>query len=100
MCTSLSTNSLSRSSFLRSRGSRAIFVCLVVYLTLCRLLLLLEIQSAFASGLRQCLDPAVVEIAATVEDHFFDALLLRALGDELAHRLCRIDAGAGLETFA
>jgi hypothetical protein len=50
--------------------------------------------SRAASGER--LDAAVIEVAAAVEHHVLDALFLGALGDELADRLGRIDAGAGL----
>ena len=47
------------------------------------------------AGFGQRPDPAVIEIAAAVEHDVLDALFLRTLGDELAHRLGRIDAGAG-----
>src|SRR5580704_6540106 len=95
MCTSLSTNSLSRSSFLRPCGSRAISVRLVA-----DRIRRSEIQPALAGGLGQGLDPAVIEIAAAVEHDVLDALLFGAFGDELAHRLGRIDAGAGLLALA
>src|SRR5208282_4897652 len=42
---------------------------------------------------------AVIEVAAAVEHHVLDALLLGALGDELADGLGRRDAGAGLLAF-
>src|SRR5208282_4870523 len=58
-----------------------------------------EIEPALARGLRQGLDAAVIEVSAAVEHDVLDALLLRALGDELAHRLRRVDAGAGLQAF-
>ena len=45
----------------------------------------LEIESGFAGRVGQGLDAAVVEIAATIEDHLLDALLFCALGDELAN---------------
>src|SRR5262245_58745337 len=51
----------------------------------------LEIQSAFARRIGEHLDPAVVAITAAVEHHVLDALLLGALGDELAHRFGGID---------
>ncbi len=57
----------------------------------------LEIQSAFARGVGQRLDAAVIEVAAAVEDHVLDALFLRALGDQLADRFRGGDTGAGLE---
>src|SRR3954467_3783176 len=47
----------------------------------------LELQPRFARGIRDRLDPAVIEIAAAIEDHPLDALLDRALGDGLAQRL-------------
>src|SRR5580692_5592842 len=59
-----------------------------------------EIQSAFARCLGQSFHPAVIEIAAAVEYHVLDALLLGALRDQLADRLGRVDAGAGLQAFA
>src|SRR4029079_9749855 len=45
----------------------------------------LEIQACFARGLGKRLDAPMVEIAATIEPHFLDARLKRALGHELAH---------------
>src|SRR5437773_1573496 len=75
MCTSLSTNSLSRSSRSRSRAmlmfhpgsgpSPAISI--------------LEAQSAFAGGVGQRLDAAVKQVAAAVEHDLLDALGERAL---------------------
>jgi hypothetical protein len=44
----------------------------------------LEIQTGFARRIGQSLDAAVIQIAAAIEDHLLDALLLRALGDQLA----------------
>ena len=60
-------------------------------------LLSLETQSAFACGFRQSSYSTVIEVAAPVEYDILDALLLRALGDELADGLGGRDAGAGLE---
>src|SRR5258708_5323126 len=45
----------------------------------------LEIETRFASCVGQGFYAAVVEIATTIEDYLLDALLLRALGDELAN---------------
>src|SRR6202035_3031942 len=59
-----------------------------------------EIQSAFACRLGQGFHPAVIEVTTAVEYHVLDALLLGALRDQLADRLRRVDAGAGLEAFA
>src|SRR6185437_11564957 len=59
-----------------------------------------ELQAALARGIAQGLDPAVVEIAATVEHHVLDALLDGALGDQLADRLGGGDVGAGLHGAA
>src|SRR5262249_3942956 len=50
----------------------------------------LEIQAGFARGVRQRLHPAVIEVAAAVEDDVLDALVDRTLGDE------RADAGGGV----
>src|SRR5689334_4281281 len=81
MCTSLSGNSLSRSSRpprSRSRrpsrrGSCAIFETDP-----------LEVEAAFTRGIGQRLDASVIEIAAAVEHDVLDSLFLRALGDQLA----------------
>src|SRR5258708_6181764 len=97
MWTSLSTNSLSRSS--RRWGSRAISLCHFIGPTR-SLSGFSEVQSAFARRLGQSLDPAVVEVTAAVEHHVLDALFLGALRDQLADRLGGVDAGAGLQAFA
>jgi len=57
----------------------------------------LEFEAALARGIGQCLDASVVEIAAAVEHHGFDALMLGALRYELPDRLCGIDIGAGFQ---
>jgi hypothetical protein len=57
----------------------------------------LEIQSAFAGGVRQSLDAAVIEILAAVEHHILDARGGGTLGDELADRFGGTDVGTGLE---
>src|SRR6185437_10003755 len=56
----------------------------------------LEAQSAFARGIRERLDTAVIEIAAAIEHDFLDAILHRALREQLAHGLRSVDVGAGL----
>src|SRR3954469_16407052 len=104
MCTSLSTNSLGSRWAPRSRpppsrlGSRAI-----------RIFSLfgqfarphpLEIQAALARGVGERLDAPVVAVAAAIEHDVLDALLDRALGDELADRLGGIDIGSGLQAAA
>src|SRR5579871_34683 len=125
MWTSLSTNSLSRSSRSldrsrppRSRSAAMVFSnlseakasVLVSVQTNCFLIEhdlfgnplhtfpdhALEAQSALARRIRKRLDAAVIEIAAAIEHHFLDAVLHRALGEQLAHRLCRVDVGTGL----
>src|SRR5271168_2179498 len=83
MWTSLSMNSLSRSSRSpRSRclGSRAI----------CRSFTL-ELEAAFASGLRQRFDAPVIDITAAIEHDRLQALRQRAFGDLLADNCCRFD---------
>src|SRR5262249_25387193 len=96
MWTSLSVNSLSRSSrSRRSRGSRAIIFGPVWPQLLCS-----KLESAFARGIRQRLDPTVVEIAAAIEHDLLDAFRRGAFGEPLAHRLRRLDIGAGLEAVA
>src|SRR5271156_6178890 len=47
--------------------------------------LTLEFESRFAGCVGEGLHAAMVEIAATIEDHLLDALLFCALGDQLAH---------------
>src|SRR6516164_8646362 len=106
MWTSLSTNSLSRSSrsLLRSRPPRSRSPAMVfsnlfkrpkpevlVSVVSCS-----EAQSALARRIRQRLDAAVIEIAAAVEHNFLDALLHRPLGQQLADGLRGVDVGAGL----
>ena len=54
----------------------------------------LELETSLTSCVGQRLYPAVIQIAATIEDHLLDALLLRAFGDQLAHRLGRGDVAA------
>src|SRR5579872_7150632 len=91
MCTSFSTMSLSaRSSWLRSRRSRRSppppRCCSPRAILFCPL----EVQAGFARGVGQGLDPAMIDVAATVEDDVLDALLDRPFGDELA------DLGGGV----
>src|SRR3954451_11693636 len=57
----------------------------------------LEGQAALAGALRQGLDPAVVLVAAAVEDRGLDARGLRALGQQLAGPAGLIHAGKRLE---
>src|SRR4051812_6678263 len=119
MWTSLSTNSLSRSSRPplwpppRSRSPAMVFsnpcgahlwktsapVLVSVRFQNLRTSLL-EAESAFACRVGQRLDAAVIEIAAAVEDHFGDAVLHCALRQQLADRLGRIDVGAGVAALA
>src|SRR5882757_3536909 len=119
MWTSLSTNSLSRSSRPplwpppRSRSPAMVFFRSFKRLALRSFRLCpcvrsipnlrnqsLEAEPAFARGVRKCLDAAVIEIAAAVEHHFLDAVLYRAFRQQLADRLGRIDVGASLAAFA
>src|SRR4029077_4451074 len=79
--------------------------CRLLLSVLCRLSSVVcplssEIKSAFARCLGQSFHPAVIEVAAAIEHHVLDALLLGALGDQLADRLGRVDAGAGLQAVA
>src|SRR5215470_1318861 len=79
MCTSLSVNSLSRSSRSRPRslwGPRATFSVLSGQFS--------KFQSAFAGGIGERLDAPVVQETAAIKDHFLDAGLDGTLGDELA----------------
>src|ERR1700761_2722518 len=110
MWTSLSTNSLSRSSRPplwpppRSRSPAMVFSnpCGAHLLKTSAPVLVsvqfqtLETQSAFARRVGQRLDAAVIKIAAAIEDHFLDAVLYRALRQKLADRLGRVDVGAGI----
>src|SRR6266568_5925637 len=56
-----------------------------------------KFQPAFARGVGQGLDPAVVLEPAPVEDDRGDALLLRAAGDELPHLLGRAHVAPPLD---
>ncbi len=58
----------------------------------------LEREAAGAGALGECLDVAVVAVAAAVEDDAVDARLLGALGEPLADGLGRVDADAGLSS--
>src|SRR3954451_20781385 len=87
MWTSLSTNSLSRSS--RCPCSRAMFRSNQS-----------EIEAALAGSVGQRLHAPVVEIGAAVEHDVLQSLLQRALGDQLADRLGGVDIAARLEAFA
>src|SRR3974390_2803305 len=116
MWTSLSVNSLSRSSrSRRSRGSRAISLFLQSEdgrrsrddgnpFMLDRLRRYLppssKIQAALAGGICECLDPAVIEIAAAIEHHILDALRRCARGKALPDRLGRFNVCAGLQGCA
>src|SRR5438552_2034797 len=106
MWTSLSTNSLSRSSrsLLRSRPPRSRSPAMV-FSNLkggrCQPRssnpsIRLEAQSALARRIGQRLDATVIEIAAAIEHDLLDALLHRALGQQLADRLGRVDVGTGV----
>src|SRR5581483_11177760 len=122
MWTSLSTNSLSRSSRSRfrsrpprSRSPAMVFSNLSEARCLCPHKFhfqfehdlagkpvptfsdhALEAQPALARRIGQRLDAAVIEIAAAVEHDLLDAVFHRALGEQLADRLGRVDVGAGL----
>src|SRR6478672_982875 len=63
----------------------------------CSLLSYLELQSAFAGGIRQRLDPAVIQPASAVKDDLLDLGILGALGQERAHGFGRDDAAGGLQ---
>src|SRR6476620_1278168 len=58
---------------------------------------ILELQSAFAGGIRQRLDPAVIQPATAVKDDFLDLGTLCAIGQERAHGFGRDDAAGGLQ---
>src|SRR5450432_4101447 len=104
MWTSLSTNSLSRSSRPplwpppRSRSPAMVFSnpCEVRLLKTCASVLvsvqfqLLETQPAFTRRIRKRLDAAVIEITAAVENYFRDTVLHRTLRQQLANRLGRV----------
>src|SRR5215510_2178311 len=109
MWTSLSTNSLSRSSrsLLRSRPPRSRSPAMVfsnlwgrVPLSSLKFQISLEAEPAFARGIRERLDAPVEQIAAAVEHDFLDTLLHGALGKQLADRLGRVDVRTGLAGIA
>src|SRR6187401_2750857 len=54
----------------------------------------LELQPCFASGVRHGADAAVIQEAGAIEHDALDALLDRALGDGLAHRLGALEVAA------
>src|SRR6185503_13119686 len=60
----------------------------------------LELQSAGARRVGECLDAAVITVAAAIERDRFDALVLRLGGDALADRLGRLLVAAVLEFAA
>src|SRR5689334_7770075 len=109
MWTSLSTNSLSRSSrsLLRSRPPRSRSPAMVfsnlwglVAPVLFKFQISLEAEPALARGIRERLDAPVEQIAAAVEHDFLDTLLHGALGKQLADRLGRVDIRTGLAGIA
>src|SRR5882672_310913 len=119
MWTSLSTNSLSRSSRPplwpppRSRSPAMVFFRSFKRLALRGFRLCpcvrsianltnqsLEAEPAFARRVRKCLDAAVIKIATAVKHHFLDAVLHRAFRQQFADRLGRIDVRTGLAAFA
>src|SRR5882672_7444546 len=119
MWTSLSTNSLSRSSRPplwpppRSRSPAMVFSnpCEVrLSKTEASVLVsvqfqtletnLLEAEPAFTRGIRKRLDAAVIEIAAAIEHHFLDAVLHGAFRQQLADGLGRVDVGTGVAALA
>src|SRR5579864_7987849 len=57
---------------------------------------LLKLQPRLPCRIRQGFDPAVVQVAAAIEDHLLNALLLRPLGHLLAHFLGRGQVAPGL----
>src|SRR5581483_9491651 len=57
---------------------------------------LLKLQPRLPCRIRQGLAPAVVQVAAAIEDHLLNALLLRPLGHLLAHFLGRGQVAPGL----
>src|SRR5579871_4001469 len=104
MWTSLSTNSLSRSSrsLLRSRPPRSRSPAMVPILEAqgpCPRVIL-EAQSALARGIRERLDAAVIEVTATIEDHLSHSIFHGALGEQFSDRLRRIDIGSRLAALA
>src|SRR5712671_4812353 len=100
MWTSLSVNSLSRSSLCRCSRSRAIELIRSVIGLIRPYRGPSEVQPAFARRLGQGLDPAVEDVAAAIEHDVLDALGGRALGHPLADLLGGLDVGAGLERAA
>src|SRR5271154_5213666 len=88
--TTLVTRLIETTSSLRLRRFASIFffIAIMSYPAFWRPVddaLTLEFKSRSAGCVGESLHAAVVEIAATIEDHLLDALLFRALGDQLAH---------------
>src|SRR4029078_10049088 len=110
MWTSLSTNSLSRSSrsLLRSRPPRSRSPAIVVsnlWVSKAPVLVIiqngsLEAQSALAGRIGERLDAPMIEILAAVEHDFRDAVLHGAFRQQLADGLGRIDVGARIAALA
>src|SRR5215211_5174067 len=99
ICTSLSTNSLSRSSRSRSRPIRAIS-SIPFWFGRAALITRLECQATFARRIGQGLDPTVIEEGAAIEHDLLHAFGGGAFGHELADRLGGLDIGTGFEAFA
>src|SRR5205085_1903130 len=57
----------------------------------------LEAEATLAGCFGERLDAPMVDVGAAVEDHFLDAGLDRALGDQLADGRSSCCVGAGLE---
>ena len=57
--------------------------------------ILLELQSGFAGGIGQRLDPSVIDVAAAVEHDFLDPFGLGALGNAFADVLRRSQVASG-----
>src|ERR1035438_6542942 len=56
---------------------------------------LLELQSRFARRIGHGFDPAMVDVATTIEDHLGNALFFSQFGDLLSHHLRRRHVAAG-----
>src|SRR5690606_25155926 len=57
----------------------------------------LELQTAFTGGVCKGLNTAMIEIGPAIEDHFRDAGLGAALGDQLADLSCGFGSGTVLD---
>src|SRR5438270_10884279 len=62
----------------------------------------LELQSCFAGSVGQCLHASVIDVTASIENHFCDALSFGTLGNRFANVFCHshVTAAGSLSLFS